>query len=1376
MKGLSKKDNRNQRYITKGLFYVKKFLNAVKKRQIKSEFQNTKIQLSLKVQSYAQKLQQESIRESLGNRKNGFKLSWSLARRNVSRSKYRSALLITGIILTIALETGIVISIDTLYDDFIFDNRNQNYTDITVTPLDWKEISDIREVARTTRAVSGVSKASPVYYTTVNQFLDQSIPSNIYIYGIDSSTHPDYSSMNITEGKRTVKDNFIVISESIKQYTGVQVGESLDLDSTGLGFDSQIVTIGGIIADEPFFGNKFGFLFILVDIETLYEIVPENQRSEMLSVEIDCKVTNLVHIKRTKENIKDELGVGYIIFAEKDIADIEATGIRAYQTAMNLVILASFVVEFLFITNILAISIRERSKEFGILRAVGGRSYQLIESVAFEILIYSIIGCTIGVGLGIVFSTFLVGIMDTFYVNLNIEGLSLHFSSISATYLSGVIVALISGLYPIFLAISMPVVQNIHSRMRSGRFSQRWGQSWKYTLIAGILLATVGFSLQFFIGPSRFLDFQILSVHFLAVILIFIGTLLLEIGILFFLPTISMKLMIGFNVITRTISTRNIGREFQKSLFTIMTSAMALTFIIVVGLVSAAVVAGVPDYFENQWGVIDLVAETRDTSPLPTDFTTQLEADSRITRSSFIQEFRTDINEIDSYVFGVDPAKYAFFAEPAVDTNSVFPTFVLLNQTSGNRTNGLISHLLFQKLKTTLGSNVTVTIADNTTVNITLKAVIKSNIFLGSGEYLYIPSFRYEEFFNLTDANWFICDVEGDVERVQTWIEFRYPQFKPGGIMGITYFTEMMERSLTFQSAIFQVLFIESFILAAIAQFVCILVSTLRMEREVGIMRSLGLNRRGVFGIFMTESIALGITALFIGLLDGFLGSVLLAWYLSLSIPIKVKFPLQNIAIWLAISFLITICSTILPSYRSSRKNVVATISGRPMVKSYVEKKLYGAQKGTLPYGPINGQIKGLQSQDPLIHRLRPLETSTQSMRGTDGVLQFIKGNMIYVQTVFLILMAIVTFNYIFDESIIIRGLISFDYISRLLLSVIILPYDEIEFNPLFLVNPFLLIVGISLIIPFSHYLTRREMPRSLVRSMLHSSVVSIVGTVVLLLFLGFLIVIATILFIPIQEHLNRTLGYDNLGPILFVFLAFLIIAGIWLLLYQRFWCFMVTRGIESDLSLRGHIRLIRKYGSFGAIGFIFLLLLHSFFQVVLFYFIGPFPANVWDSYLVLPSQNHTPVLEPIKFLIYSVYEVGYFMLLVIYQIAQYKKYLGIFPNIEPHDVEYEEAPSGTIVFRSQKVAERILLRNPTGVDIQHDGLYLFSEARDGINLLFFQDSVNNIPVAMNFSIYYPKRVALLSENIPIRISVPSTDQMGKFLDFVKGLDLVKTN
>jgi ABC-type antimicrobial peptide transport system permease subunit len=93
------------------------------------------------------------------------------------------------------------------------------------------------------------------------------------------------------------------------------------------------------------------------------------------------------------------------------------------------------------------------------------------------------------------------------------------------------------------------------------------------------------------------------------------------------------------------------------------------------------------------------------------------------------------------------------------------------------------------------------------------------------------------------------------------------------------------------------------------------------MEREMGIMRSVGLSKRGVFSIFMSESTALGFTGLIVGLLDGLFGSILLIWYISLSLPIDLYFPPERIVFWIIVSFLITLASTIIPSYRSRKCN-----------------------------------------------------------------------------------------------------------------------------------------------------------------------------------------------------------------------------------------------------------------------------------------------------------------------------------------------------------------------------------------------------------------------------------------------------------------------
>ena len=1213
------------------------FREAIRNRSLKVKISSLKGVIRETIYTRSVKIRQSSLKntfmKAIQNKRTQMKLTLGFAFRNATRSKYRTFLLIFGILLTVALETGIVISVDTLYDDFILDHRNQNYTDITVNPKEWANLTTLKGLANDVRHLSGVTKASPVYYTTVNRFMDEEIRANVLLFGIDSSTHPDFQHIDVITGKSKVSGQTILISESIQNAVDVEIGKSISLTSVDPRLEDIDVTVGGVMSNEPYFGNKLSYSFILVDIEILYDAIPEDQRLTLLTGEIDVSTNNLMNIRKIGEDIKDQVGLDNYVLVEKDISEIEATGIRAYQTALNLVIIASFVVEFLFITNILAIAMKDRQKEFGILRAVGTNSRQLIELITVEILFYSIIGSILGVFAGIFFSTFLIGLFNSFYPSLEIQAISIHASSIFATFMSGVTVALIAGLYPIFLAISMPVVQNIHSRMRTAKSSNIFS-NWRYTVGAGILLAIIGFSLQLFIGPTRFLDFSILSTHFIVVIMILLGTVLFEIGILVFLPRIAMRVLLFIGIVTRTITTRNIAREFQKSLFTIMTSAFALTFIIIVGLTSAAVITSVPDFFQNQWAGIDLVIEVSDTEPLPTDFTRELDRRDEIARSSFIQEMRTEIGGIDAYVYGIDTIKYKDFAEPVMDaigeqlahTYLDETTRTITNTTTGavntvNVTYGLISHRLYQRFSSyiPLGSNVSVSISVNTTVNITLAAIIRENVFLGNGEYLYIASRQFQQYFNSSLAKWFVCDVDGSISSAQIRLEARYSEFK--SVIGISVITELMERSLIFQAVIFQVLFVESFILAAMAQFICILVSTLRMEREMGIMRSIGLRKRGVFGIFMAESIILGSSALIVGLIDGLLGSVLLAWYISLSIPITIEFHFDRILLWVIISFMITLASTILPSVRSSQKNVVATISGRPMVRSYVEKPV--RQFSYSP--PVREDLYQLQTSKFAIENKDTSEPTT--------LWQFLKNNKFQIQTVFLILVGITTLIYILDIDVIIRGLMPSDIILRIF-SWMTYGSDDDSFLKIY---PLLFFIGLAAIGPVSYYFIHGTPPDNLIVNIIRSFIFGLIGIICsIILTIGLIFIFAIFFTIP-MENIYYGSGWNSIPYT--ISLVFTILSQ--LIIFQRIWAFLVLQGANPDFLLKDKFTWTRKTAPKGQLGFILLLLLHIFIQAILFGISQQQPTN------------YSSEVSPLMFIIQTSCEVGFFLLFIVYQLVQ---------------------------------------------------------------------------------------------------------------------------
>ncbi|MHA2245623.1 MAG: oligopeptide/dipeptide ABC transporter ATP-binding protein [Candidatus Hodarchaeales archaeon] len=853
-----------------------------------------------------------------------------IAFRNVKRNRWRSFLLILGITLSVAMETGIAISIDSLYENFITDHRWNNKTDINIhSILGNKTLEEMRNVTATVESVSGVSKASTIithiYSNETIQFLSRGfdINENLVIYGCESE-HPDLQHIELLEGNQNLKRNGILISKTLADLFGVTSGQNINLSQIIPGLSGS-VNIRGIMKDNNNFGNLFGFFYILIDADFFYQKLSKVNWS--FHIESIVEVDDLLEIDEVVTNIKDNIGENYLVIRGKIISEISKIGITSYQTAMNIIILASFVVAILFLANILTINVNERKKEFGILKSVGTSNFQIVLTLGFEILVYSALGSFLGTILGFLFSVFYLTVFNQTVEIVTITHLIIKPASIGSAFITGILISLVAGIYPVVLAIILPPVQSIHFQQRN--LEHKWNVTWRYTFVTGLMLSVIGFLGTYFIGPSRFLSFEIISFHFIVVVLILVGALLIQTGLLNFLPKIGKYLFWHSNIV-KVISSRNVKREASKSSITILTSAIALSFIIIIGIVSNALIQAVPSYYNDQFGGIDIIAECYDGKELPLTVAEELENNEGIVESSFIQERSTIVNSSSEriIVFGIDPVKYETFIDPIIaQTKPNLKTMMNISEHGV-----IISDLLLQNLNVNLGEKIQIILNENITAKLVVNGIVRGNPFVRQGLYLYLSNVVFEQFFPSEDesvAKWFVMAIDDDinVNKLKGNLMDSYDEFYR--TVSIDLFSKLIEGTLRKQAVLFQILFLESFFLVGLAQFVCILISTLKMEREVGIMRSMGISKRDVFSIFLAESTMLELTAVIIGIIEGIIGAYLMQWYISTSIPIKVKVDPIMIISWVFISFVITIMSTTIPSYRSSNKSVIAAISGR---------------------------------------------------------------------------------------------------------------------------------------------------------------------------------------------------------------------------------------------------------------------------------------------------------------------------------------------------------------------------------------------------------------------------------------------------------------
>jgi putative ABC transport system permease protein len=91
--------------------------------------------------------------------------------------------------------------------------------------------------------------------------------------------------------------------------------------------------------------------------------------------------------------------------------------ITAFVTVIYGLLVLSIIIALIGIANTLSLSINERTRELGLLRAVGMNRSQLRSTVRWEAVLISVLGAVVGIGLGILLSYALVTSLGDFGLN-----------------------------------------------------------------------------------------------------------------------------------------------------------------------------------------------------------------------------------------------------------------------------------------------------------------------------------------------------------------------------------------------------------------------------------------------------------------------------------------------------------------------------------------------------------------------------------------------------------------------------------------------------------------------------------------------------------------------------------------------------------------------------------------------------------------------------------------------------------------------------------------------------------------------------------------------------------------------------------------------
>ena len=331
-----------------------------------------------------------------------------LAFSRIIATKTRSGLTMLGIIIgvmsLIALVSVAQGATSGIQDQFKgLGARNLNITGTTnqsLTTDDVKEIVKLSGIEIVTQSVSGRVTLSSNEASTKAQIIgvDQNYKTVVDPDIFVGSFLPDVT--NASDARLIVLSTTLASDLKLDAYS---IGSSIAVGSTEF-------TIVGILDDADGFGTM-GNAYIPLETAFKYVAVPPYLSSitvQTTSEEIVPEVTaNLTALLKARHNITGEREADFVITDASQLLDAIGTVQQFLSLLLGGIASISLVVGGIGIMNIMLVSVRERTREIGIRRAIGAQQSQILTQFLIEAIVLSLVGGIIGVIIGEVVAYFL---------------------------------------------------------------------------------------------------------------------------------------------------------------------------------------------------------------------------------------------------------------------------------------------------------------------------------------------------------------------------------------------------------------------------------------------------------------------------------------------------------------------------------------------------------------------------------------------------------------------------------------------------------------------------------------------------------------------------------------------------------------------------------------------------------------------------------------------------------------------------------------------------------------------------------------------------------------------------------------------------------
>ncbi|MGW1841522.1 ABC transporter permease [Streptomyces sp. NPDC001966] len=383
---------------------------------------------------------------------------WKTSRRNFFAHKGRMALSAVAVLLSVAFVCGTLVFTDTMNTTFdkLF---AATAADVTVAPKDPEENNGIPENGKpVTVPASAVGKAakatgakavegavSSMSVTVVDSHDKNLGPTSGAPTIAGNWTRNDLRSMEISSGHAPRGPTEVMIDADTAEKHHLKLGDELRTITADGDIRSTITGIAAFKVTNP------GAAVVYFDTATAQtKLLGAPDVFSMISVTAEAGVSD----EQLKKNVATALGdtSAYKLQTQEQAAAANKDSMGSFLDVMKYAMLGfagiALLVGIFLIVNTFSMLVAQRTREIGLMRAIGSSRKQVNRSVLIEALFLGVVGSLLGVGAGVGLAVGLMKLMGAMGMELSTGDLTIAWTTPVVGLVLGIVVTVVAAYFP----------------------------------------------------------------------------------------------------------------------------------------------------------------------------------------------------------------------------------------------------------------------------------------------------------------------------------------------------------------------------------------------------------------------------------------------------------------------------------------------------------------------------------------------------------------------------------------------------------------------------------------------------------------------------------------------------------------------------------------------------------------------------------------------------------------------------------------------------------------------------------------------------------------------------------------------------------------